>query len=299
MPHYTNHHNLPAPLVRALTEDGYSKGLADCSVTEIISSPRQKILAAEHEDDIVMDVADRFWSVLGVALHTIIENGSNGDPLHRAEERLYGEVGGWIVSGGIDLQLRHDNDDVILTDWKSVGVWAVMNPKKEWAEQLNCYAYLAERAGLNPIGLRIGAMMRDWKAAEIGRQAGYPLSPIVMVDIPLWSAEERARYIAERVRIHQDAQRDHALGDPLPECDASEMWERDGQWAVIKKGAKRASRVFGSQTDAEQYAVDAAAKDGTVFRIEHRPGERIKCQSYCPASPFCDQFARYKELKNE
>jgi hypothetical protein len=299
MPRFINRHKLPEPLAKALSNDTYSKGLADASVTEIMSSPRQMILAREHADEIVIDVMDRFFSAMGTAIHEIIERGAKDCAGYTPEERLYLEIGGWIISGGVDLQ-KHRDGSVGLIDWKTTSCWALMNEKQEWIVQTNIYAHLVEtRTSIPVTSLQIGAMARDWRAADVGRVAGYPLAPIVMIDIPLWSAEERARYIAERVRIHQDAQRDHAMGDPLPLCTPEEMWERDGQWAVIKKGAKRASRVLGSQVDAEQFAVDAAAKDGHIYSIEHRPGERIKCQQYCDAAPWCDQFQRYKELKNE
>jgi hypothetical protein len=74
-------------------------------------------------------------------MHYILEQGKV--PGHIVEERLFAELDGWSVSGAIDLQIESDKG-IEINDYKNVGSWAVMNEKKEWEEQLNCYAWLVE-----------------------------------------------------------------------------------------------------------------------------------------------------------
>jgi hypothetical protein len=69
----TNKHNLPEPIYRALTEDNYSRGNSDLSVTQLIDSPRIRILKHRHNDEITEDASEMLWSVLGTAVHTMFE----------------------------------------------------------------------------------------------------------------------------------------------------------------------------------------------------------------------------------
>ncbi len=55
---FTNIHNLPDPVVAALSADKYNSGLVNSSVTTLIDSPQVKILSRKHKDDISIDVSD-------------------------------------------------------------------------------------------------------------------------------------------------------------------------------------------------------------------------------------------------
>ena len=92
---FTNIHNLPDPVVAALSADKYNSGLVNSSVTTLIDSPQVKILSRKHKDDISIDVSERLWSVLGTAVHNMFEDYADGEYL--SEERLYTEVKGWKI----------------------------------------------------------------------------------------------------------------------------------------------------------------------------------------------------------
>ena len=281
---YTNRHNLPEPLARALANDTYSRGDSHISVTTLIDAPQIAILKDRHEDELVEDVMDRIWSKFGTAMHSIIEDGSRGLPGYRAEERIFCEVNGWIVSGAIDLQ-QHGSASVVITDWKTCSVWGVMNEKLAWQQQLNTYAELVERTtGMAPEELWIGAIMRDWKQGEAARSQGYPQAPIQMVRIELWPSERRSAYLEERVRVHQEAHRAAEWGEELPPCNAEEMWASPDEWAVYKKGGKRAVKLVTSEQEARDLLTQH--ENG---RIEFRPGTRKRCGTYCLVSSFCTQ----------
>lgn len=285
----TNRSNAPAPLARLLERDPYSNGGADASVTDLIGSPQINILKRHHADDITQDIADRIWALFGTAVHKMIEAGSD-ETDHLSEERLFTEVLGWRISGGIDLQhLLSGKVDV--WDWKITSVAKVTRSDAvEWEEQLNVYAYLVEKEkGLKPHHLRCCALLRDWTRSESARIKDYPPSPIHVVPLRLWSFKERERFVHERVRLLQQARREFDLDGVLPPCTDAEMWARPASWAILKKGGKRASKVLYSEAQAIQYS----ERPGD-WVIEHRPGERIRCAHHCEVSEFCPQWKAFK-----
>lgn len=294
----TNKHNLPQTLVNLANRDRYSRGNSKISTTELIGSPRIRIMRNKHADDIVEDVADRVWALLGSALHEVVERGADNE--HLAEERLFHVVNGWRISGGIDLQKVGFNEKtnqqyVALSDYKMTSAWTVMNPKKDWERQLNIYAYLVEVVkGWKVTGLTINAIIRDWNRREAERNPNYPVAPAIVIDIPLWSAEERRDYVHERVRIHQDAERAHEWDEPLPDCTDEERWLRTGKLAVMKEGRARALKLFDvdDRREAEFYAAENKAK------IVERPGENIRCMDFCPVSDWCGQWKAIREKDN-
>ena len=92
----TNHHNLSAPIVKALSRDDYTRGASHRSVTQLIDSPRIRILRERHWDELTEDVSEKMWSVLGTAVHRIFEDHAGDDVI--SEERLFVEVDGTMMS---------------------------------------------------------------------------------------------------------------------------------------------------------------------------------------------------------
>ena len=129
MTKFTNKHGLPEPLVRALTSNKYSRGDARMSITSLLGSPRIHALKEKHHADIEEDVMDRLWSVFGTTVHNMLEEGSAGLDDYIAEERIFTEIDGWKISGGIDVQHMKDGS-VGIRDWKVTSAYAVMNAKE-------------------------------------------------------------------------------------------------------------------------------------------------------------------------
>ena len=146
----TNHHNLSTPIVKALSKDEYTRGASHRSITQLIDSPRIRILRERHWDDLTEDISDRMWSVLGTAVHKVFEDHTGDDVI--SEERLFVEIDGWVISGAIDLQ---DSEGPI--DYKCTSVWSVIHDKIEWENQLNAYAWLMRHAK-NRISKRLRIM---------------------------------------------------------------------------------------------------------------------------------------------
>jgi hypothetical protein len=281
----TNKYNLPQTLVNLANRDNYSRGKAQISVTELIGSPKIRILKREHQHEMVTDVSDMLWSLLGRAVHSIVEEGA--DENHIAEERLYATVNGWTLSGGIDLQILVAGKRVALSDYKVTSAWAVMNEKADWERQLNCYAYLIQKSrGLAVDGLTIYAIIRDWSRHEAARRPDYPQIPFALLPQRVWSFEEREAYVLERIRLHQKAESQHDWSEEMPLCTNEERWHRPGKLAVMKDGRVKALKLFEvtERKEAEAYAGEQKA------RVDERPGEDIRCQTYCPVQQWCSQY---------
>lgn len=289
MPKITNKYNLPQTLVNLAERDTYSRGAAHISVTELIGSPRIRVLKNEHRDEIVTDVSDMLWSLWGRALHTVVEQGADSE--HIAEERLYTTVAGWRLSGGIDLQLLGPNHDgeqqVAISDYKMTSAWAVMNEKADWERQLNCYAYLIEQSrGWTVTALTINAVIRDWNRHEAERRPDYPQIPFAVLPQTLWTPQAREAYVLERMKLHQEAERNHDWSEPVAPCTDEDRWFRPGKLAVMKDGRVKALKLF-ETTEREEAEAYAQENKG---RVEERPGENVRCEKYCAVSQWCDQY---------
>jgi hypothetical protein len=284
----TNRHGVPETIVRAVADDEYDKGDSVLSVTQIISPPRIVVLQNLNKDNLQSDVIDRVPSLLGTAVHKIIEKGSKDIPGHIIEERLYADVLGWRISGAVDLQIDNCDGTWAINDYKVTSVYSVLSDKPEWEQQLNCYAYLAFKShGRNVTSLKIVAILRDWQRKQAELKADYPQSQIVMVDIPVWTPEQQEAYITERVALHQAAQKAVDTGEQVAYCTDQERWVRGESWALMKEGRKSAVKLY----DNEEQAREDCSKSGGGHHVEHRRGSAVRCAgNYCLVSMWCRQW---------
>jgi hypothetical protein len=252
------------------------------------------------------------WSVLGRAVHGLLEE--YGRRLHGVytEERAFAEIDGWRISGGMDLQMEEASSQSrprrVIVDWKTTTAKAAANGKIEWERQLNLYALLYRRKhGIPPDELRVCAIIRDWQKEKALAQASYPQAPIVNVPIALWEPERQEDYVRQRIALHAAARAAETFGDEPLECTDEERWKRPGSWALIKVGNKRATAVYEDEIEARK-ALDVArgeAKKGVEFILDHRPGLPYRCVHYCDVAQFCSQWKReqaglnLKEIQDE
>lgn len=272
----TNRANLPEAFVRAVSNEQYSRGDADISVTGLLKPPKAAVIERQHWDEIEEDVSDRVWALLGQVTHTILER-ANMTAI--AERRLSIEVEGWKVSGGMDLY----SDDGVLTDYKLTSVWKlVKGDVEDWEKQLNLYAVILRANGIEPKQMRVVAILRDWSRRDAEKDEAYPQAAVVNVPIKLWPAEKAEAYMRERVILHRQAR----LSGVLPDCTKEDRWERGEAWAVKRVGNKTAMRGGIFKTEAEARAFVGFDKDK---EIEHRPGVSARCENYCNAFKWCAQ----------
>ena len=294
----TNEHQLPDAFLNFARDDKYSKGDSDISVTTLIDSPRIRLLREKKKDEMTKDVVDMIWPLFGTAVHHILESAEDPENVVK-EERLYAKVLDWVLSGALDHQEVLPDGTVQITDYKVTSAWSVILGKKEWERQQNCYAWLIENSedGKNRFrkvsNIRICAVLRDWQRRKAEFDKDYPQSPVMIVDLPLWSEAEREEYVYGKMHEHQEAQANYDLFDKEQLCTPEEQWAKPDTWAVKKKNVKRALRVY----ETEQEAIDfTILSKGIDLIIEHRKGELTRCQgNYCGVSEFCEQFNSWRK----
>jgi hypothetical protein len=260
----TNKYNLPSGIVQAVENDPYTRGNSDISVTGLIAPPYLRKLREEVE--VVEDVADRIWSLLGQSVHTILERAYQGSGI--AEQRLFMPVNGWTVSGQMDVL-----EDGVLSDFKVTSVWS-RDGKLEWEQQLNLLRLLCEENGHPVERLQIIAIYRDWQMSKtIDKE--YPETQVGVIPVSMWSLDKAKAFMLERVKAHQH--------EEPPSCTDDERWLSPAVWAVKKDGRKSAIRLLDDQEKADLMADEL----GKGHFVEFRPGEYRRCTNYCNVSHAC------------
>ena len=304
---YTNLTNLPEPIAIAVQADQWSRGPADASVTEILSPPRIAALTRYYEDEIVVDVADQIFALMGKVGHGILEKAGYDS---FGEEQRTMKLNGYVLSGRMDrLYLeelhKHDNPRMSvwgIDDYKFTSAYVLMNAKEpgsrvhEWMKQANLYRMIAERHGFKIGQLRLVLLLRDWSVLAAKRDKDFPQKQVASLDIPLMDLDELEMWAADRIERHLEQQQilDLHGQDELIECTEEEMWARPDKWAVHKEGVAKARRLLDNKEEAEAWAVNNVKKNDS-FTIEKRPGERVRCENYCDVAEFCQQFAKWTD----
>lgn len=275
----TNNANLPEALVRAVQNDGYSKGNSDYSTTQLSKPSRIVALEKLHEDEITEDVSDRIYALIGKLGHSILEHSGTADII---EKRLYTEIEGKILSGQVDVV-----DGSVLEDWKFCSVFVFKEGVKyEWTAQASVNRLLCERNGIPITAARYVALYRDWSKPKAGRDADHPPQQVQVFPVEMWSLEYTEKWIKERIQSHENAFK------ILPECTEEERWAKPAKYAVMKKGGKRAVKLYDEEIPAERHV---ASESG--LHVEYRPGSSTRCEYYCPCLPFCEQGQRLVSQK--
>ena len=277
----TNNHNVPEPLVTLASREYYSKGASAYSVTEIMSPPKIKRLREKYNDVVEQDVSDMLWSMLGSALHVVMERGLT--PGYIPEQRLFYDLDGVTVSGQIDLQ-HETPTGIVLIDYKFTSAWAVMQEKAEWEEQLNVYKWLVEKSKRRTVvGLKICSFIRDFSRHD--KRDDYPDSPIHMVDIPMWDSARTEAYVRERLDMHRTTKMNMEMGQELQDCSPEERWMSETVYAVKREGRKTAIKLFKSIEEANELAIKEKGY------VEKRLGEPKRCTgNYCGVARWCNQY---------
>lgn len=299
----TNKFGLPEEVCKAIIKDRYAneeENPSDYSATKLIAPVQQTILTERYPDRLrVFDVSDFFWSFVGSIAHTVLEEAWHESMGSRIEERLYTLVRGVMISGKLDC---YKNGEI--RDYKSTKVYKILKGDySDWEKQLNIYAFLCKRNKRPVSRLQIVALILDWKEFEKARDKNYPDCPIKEIAIKMWSDQEQEDYVEYRVALLEKSKM--LPDDQLPECTDKEMWCDTKDFAVIKDGAKRASRVFDTFDEALNYRREIRSKtlntkpdEAHLYDIVERKTERTRCMRYCAASTVCHQHRKYLAERN-
>lgn len=302
---FTNELGLPDAIVQACCNDDYTRGACDLSVTQLIAPPRVVELNRLHGPELVEDVADRIWLLMGKIAHGILEKAA---PEHTAifEERLFCDIdtgdteasedeppGRPItmrISGAFDnlaiAQVKHNTWK--LSDYKVTSVWAARHAanKHEWVQQLNCYAYLLRLHSFDVSEIEIVAICRDWRMTDARkyREDGYPQHQVAVLPLPLWPSRTTLAFMEERVALHRAARA------KLPLCSDEERWRRATTWALMREGRKSAVRLYDTPGAAYEAlkGTEEGKNRGGAYSVVKRPGIATRCAGYCSVRPFCE-----------
>jgi len=283
---YTNIYGLPDTIVQAVKNDSYNAGKTDFSATTLLKPPRIVMLEKRHRDELVEDISDNIWRLLGQATHSILERTTADNAL--MEERIFTEIKGKTISGATDLF-----KDKVITDYKVTSAWTLVygSRTKEWEEQLNIYAYLFRKQGFEVEKLHIVTILRDWSKTNALKDSKYPQCAIQTIHVELWDYEVQKQFLEERVQAMIDAE--NLSDSELPKCTPEEQWAQPTKYAIMKKSRKSAVRVLAGKQEAE----DMLSELDNKHYLEVRPGKCTRCEDYCNVNKFCSQYLAMKEME--
>ena len=283
---YTNTEKLPQSVFDAIVANTYdlSKIGDVVSVTALLKAPRVLIMERRHYEELEEDISENIWRLLGSAVHSVIERSvDNGKRI--SERRLSLNIRGLEVSGKSD---SFELEDGYLEDFKITSVWSIIFGDHGWEDQLNCYAYLWKKNGFAVNGLRVIAILKDWRKNEFRKDTNgnYPSIPIVCKDIPLRSEDRQQEFLLNRVDKYLRTK--DLPDDKLPPCTPEERWTTDTKWAIYKPNTKTAKKVCNTKEEINFWINSNPAP--WAWEIQERIGTDKKCVEYCSVNKYCDYY---------
>lgn len=286
---------------------------ADYSATDLLKPPRIVQLEKRYRDhfngmpldhDAIMKAIPSFR---GSAIHNHFEfmlkchARRHPESGYIIEKRLWDRICDRKISAKFDLY-----KDKALYDFKTTSTWkAIFGDHDDWEKQLNIYAFMLRLCKIEVNVLYILAFYMDWDKWKVGKEKGYPNTPIERLLIKnLWPMDKQELFIHNRIELLKENEElpDHQL----TLCTPEEMWEKPAKFAVYKVKEdnpddlpQRASRVKDTEEGATKWMNSPHAKKqlkkGEIFTIQYRPGARMRCDEYCRCAPFCSQYLQYME----
>lgn len=285
----TNNLNLPQPFVDAATSN-YKYKDKRYSVTDVLGGTCEAVLKRRHSGESDEDVADRVWAIFGTAVHKVLQE-AQATESQLQENWLCVDVydTGYSLSGIFDL---YDAETQTVTDYKTCSVWKIkVGDFDDWRKQTLMYCWILRQAGFAASNGEIVAIMRDHSSRKAKVEKDYPKHPVLRRS---WgfTYEDMLQIEDEIKSWFAEVSKQEALSDSeLTPCTEEQRWHKDDKWAVMRKGGKRAVRVYSDKGDAYQRAAgENRNAKGEPYYVEYRAGEDTKCESYCPVAQFCPHY---------
>lgn len=283
----TNKRGLPNAIYNAVQNDDYDgpSVLDDgiFSVTSLLNPPHQRLLKRKFYNYLESDVEDKIWILFGKGVHSVMESGADpGDVCEKRYEHVLdvlvnGEVIHVTISGAIDY---YNSLLKKIQDYKTCSAYALTNDRilQGYMWQLNFYAYMLRQKGIEVKGVEDIFFVKDYSK----RKKNAP-GAVVVHEFELKSDVEIEDKIKQLIV-------DHYTLDQV--CTPEERWAKESTKAVMKHGRKSAVKVFkDNPTDSEVMDFIMEQKgDLSKFYVEDRPGEDIRCESYCDCNNFCSYY---------
>lgn len=281
---YTNSHNLPLPLFKALISSDYDEHDSFVSVTSLIDSPyiwKMKQYAGGNSPSVIIheDASTRLWAMLGNAVHSLVDKAGSE---YITEFRARAIVNEKILSGKADL---YDPYKGTISDYKITSKYKACKPVIEWERQLNVLAFLFRNLGFQVAHLEIIAILRDFMYKD-KFDGQFPNIPMKIVPIKLWSNAEQEQYISNRIDLFTKYH--NTPINELEPCSKEERWANDIVYACKAKDAKKSTKNFSNALEAQAFA------EAKGLMIELREARDTRCLEYCSLKSICS-YARSKD----
>ena len=277
----TNHLHLPEQIENAVRSDDYNNN-GTYSATTLLKDPKEIILTQRHDNEIVRDVSEQIYALLGTSVHYILEKNQEGDTQFK-EERLYCQFGDDIVSGKFDL---YDMKEERVYDFKTTSVFTyIMNDTAKYRFQLLVYGMLLRKNGFPCKCGRIVQIFRDWSRTKAKFDKSYPQMPVNTIDFKFTEKDFEEIEADIQRRLDNINKYKDIPDDEIPICSKENRWATDDKFAVMKHGRKSALRLLNSREEAEFWM-----QHNKGDYIEERPAESRKCMDYCACCEFCNYW---------
>mgnify|MGYP003866293879 CR=1 FL=1 len=274
----TNKKKLPKPLVRSVERE-YKYKKDRYSVSSLLNGSTETILKRRHYDEIEKDVSELVWAIFGNSVHKLIEHHTQ-DSKDLSEYKLEYNIDGVTISGIIDYYSFKDKE---IIDYKSSSVWKVVHKDYEsWKNQLYIYAYLMNKLGFEVKSVKNIVFLKDHSKGKAKFDKKYPQTPLKVLRFDFNDKVKEDIEKLIKVKIKAIRQAEKTPDKDLPPCSEKERWYTGDKYAVMKKGKKRAVKLY---TDKKQ-AYKRAQEDDSYY-VQERPGINKKCEEYCDVKEFC------------
>lgn len=279
----TNVNNLPQQLVE-LASANYKYKENEYRATSLIRGLKETLLLRRHDHEIKVDVANMIWMLFGTAVHILLES-KNTAKNEIKEKRLKTKIGRHILSGQPDLYCSSTGR---LTDYKTTSAWKIMKRNfADWYMQGLIYTFLLESEGYPVKENTFIAFIKDHSASEASRSREYPELPVYTYNFNVTDKDRSfiKEWLLERFALISRYEK--LDDDNIPVCTPQERWVSD--WAVIKKGAKRATRSLKTEEEAFSWLYENVKEDDILNYNVISRGDR-KCLDYCYVNTFCSYY---------
>jgi len=308
---------LPKEVFQLITENEYEKPneVAFCSVTDLLRTPKEFWLKRKYAEGLKVGASNFIESIYGTIWHLGFETMYNKKKFNTYEQetRMYFKILvddiPYIIAGKPDL---YNKEEKSLKDFKETSVWTIINGSRidHWEKQLNIYAYcmnygfwtdenieirneeLLETRQVD--SLSILYKCRDWRKGENIRNEDYP-SKVGEINIRMYLKSETEELIANLIR--EKVKYQYYNVDDIPECVMEERWQNPEQYAVMKKGGKRAVRVCATKGQAFGVMKQSNHPHSELY-IQVRESEPTKCKDYCLYAEYCNWYKKWLAEKN-